>query len=50
MEQIVLVPASMGKKSLKAQTVTKRELSMYQASQKPTYQIDSLKGKITENC
>ena len=40
MEQFVLVPASVYKKS--AQSVTKQELPKYKAEQPPTYQIDSL--------
>ena len=40
MEQFVLVPASVYKKS--TQSVTKQELPKYKAEQPPTYQIDSL--------
>ena len=40
MEQFVLVPASVYKKS--AQSVTKPELPKFKAEQPPTYQIDSL--------
>ena len=43
MEQIVFVPASVYNKSLISQSVTKQELPKYQPSQKPTYQIVSLK-------
>ena len=39
MEQFVLVPASVYKKSV---SVTKQELSNYTAEQSPTYQIDSI--------
>ena len=46
MDQFVLVPASVYNKSLITQSVTKQELPKYQPSQKPTYQIDSLKKEI----
>ena len=42
MEQFVPVPASVYNKSLITQSVTKQELSKYQLSQNPTYQIDSI--------
>ena len=42
-EQFVLIPASVWSKSLKTQSLTKRELPKYQPSRNPTYQIDSLK-------
>ena len=48
MEQFVLVPASVYNKSLITQSVTKRELPMYQPSQNPTYHIDSLKKEINK--
>ena len=48
MEQVVLVPASVYNKSLINQLVTKQELPKYQPSQKPTYQIDSLKEEINK--
>ena len=48
MDQIVLVPASVYNKSLITQSVTKQELSKYQPSQNPTYQIDSLKKEINK--
>ena len=43
MEQFVLVPASVYNKVLIIQSVTKQELSKYQPSQNPPFQIDSLK-------
>ena len=43
MEQCVLVPASVYNKNLNTQSVTKQELPKYQPSQRPMYQIDSLK-------
>ena len=46
MDQFVLVPASVYKKSLITQSVTKQELPKYHPSQNPTYQIDSLKKEI----
>ena len=46
MDQFVLIPASVYKKSLITQSVTKQELPKYQPSQKSTYQIDSLKKEI----
>ena len=48
MDQFVLVPASVYNKSLIIQSVTKQELSKYQPSQNPTYQIDSLKKEINK--
>ena len=48
MEQIVLVPASVYKKSVTTQSVTKRELPNYKTEQPPTYQIDSLKRDINK--
>ena len=48
MDQFVLVPASVYKKSLIFQSVTKQELTKYQPSQNPTYQIDSLKKEINK--
>ena len=48
MDQFVLVPASVYKKSLIFQSVTKQELPKYQPSQNPTYQIDSLKKEINK--
>ena len=46
MVQFVLVPASVYNKRLITQSVTKQELSKYQPSQNPTYQVDSLKKDI----
>ena len=46
MEQFVLVLASVYKKSVTAQAVTKQELPKYKAEQPPTYQIYSLKRDI----
>ena len=48
MDQFVLVPASVYKKSSITQSVTKQELPKYQPSQNPTYQIDSLKKEINK--
>ena len=48
MEQFVLVPCSVCKKSLITQSVTKQELPKYQLLQNPTYQIDSLKKEINK--
>ena len=48
MEQFVLVPVSVYKKSLITQSVTKQELPKYQLSQNPTYHIVSLKKKINK--
>ena len=48
MDQFVLVPASVYKKSSITQSVTKQELPKYQDSQNPTYQIDSLKKEINK--
>ena len=48
MEQFVLVPASVHNKSLITQSVTKQELSKYQPSQNPTYQVDSLKKEVNK--
>ena len=48
MDQLVLVPASVYKRSLITQSVTKQELPKYQPSQNPTYQIDSLKKEINK--
>ena len=45
---VVLVPASAYNKSLITQTVTKQELTKYQPSQNPTYQIDSLKKETNK--
>ena len=42
MEQFVLVAASVYKKSVTTQSVTKQELPKYKAEQPPTYQMDSL--------
>ena len=50
MEQFVLVAASVHNKSVTTQSVTKQELRKYKAEQPPTYQIDSLKRKLTGNC
>ena len=49
MEQFVLVPASVHKKSLNTQLVTKQELTNNQPSQSPTYHIDSIKKEINKN-
>ena len=49
MEHLFLVPASRCNKILNTEAVTKQELSMYQALQNPTYQIDSLKKWINKN-
>ena len=46
MDQFVPVPASVYIKSLIIQSVTKQELPKYHPSQKPTYQIESLKKEI----
>ena len=48
MEQFVLVPASVYKKSLINQSVTKQELPKYQPSQNPANHIYSLKQEINE--
>ena len=48
MEQFVLLPASVHKKSVTTQSVTKQELPKYEAEQPPTYQIDSLKRDINK--
>ena len=48
MEQFVLAPASVYNKSLIIQTVSKQVLPKYQASQIPTYQIDSIKKEINK--
>ena len=48
MEQLVLAPASVYKKCLITQSVTKQEHPKYQPSQNPTYQIDSLKKEINK--
>ena len=48
MEQFVLLPASVYNKSLITQSVTKQDLPKYQASQNPTYQVDSLKKEINK--
>ena len=48
MDQFVLVLASVYNKSLITQLVTKQELTKYQPSQNPTYQIDSFKKEINE--
>ena len=48
MDQFVLVPASVYNKRLITQSVTKQELPKYLPSQKPTYQIDSLKKEINK--
>ena len=48
MEQFVLVPASVYNKSVTAQSVTKHELSKYNAEQPQTYQIGSLKRYINK--
>ena len=45
MEQFVLVPASVYKKSV---SVTKQELPKYKTEQPPTYQIDSLKKEVNK--
>ena len=49
MEQFVFVSASVYNKHLITQSVTKQELLKYQASQKPTYQVASLKKEINKN-
>ena len=46
MEQFVLVPASVYKKSETTQSVTKQELSKNKTEQLSTYRIDSLKKDI----
>ena len=48
MEQIVLVPAAVYKKSVTRQSVTKQELPRYKVEQPPTYQIESLKRDINK--
>ena len=48
MEQFVLVPVSVYKKSVTTQSATKQELPKYKAEQPPTYQIDSLKRDINK--
>ena len=48
MEEFVLVPASVYKKSVTTQCVRKQELPKYKAEQPPTYQIDSIKGDINK--
>ena len=48
MEQFVFVPASVYKKSVTTQSVTKQELPNYKAEQPPTYQIESLKRDINK--
>ena len=48
MEQSVLVPASVYNKRLITHSLTKQQLPTYQASQKLTYQIDSLKKEINK--
>ena len=47
-EQFVLVPASVYNKSVTTQSLTKQELPKYQPSQKPTYQVDSLKKEMNK--
>ena len=49
MEQFLLVAASVYKKSLITQSVTKQEPPKYQPSQNPTYQNVSLKKDINKN-
>ena len=49
MEQFILVSASVYKKRLITQSVTKQKLQKYQSSQNSTYQIDSLKNDINES-
>ena len=46
MEQFVLVPASVYKKSVTTQSVAKQELPKYKTEQPPTYKFDSLKEDI----
>ena len=46
MELFIHVPASVYNKTLITQSPTKQEVSKYQSSQNPTYQIDSLKEEI----
>ena len=46
MEQFVLLPASVYNRNLITQSVMKQEFTNYQPSQKPSYQIDSLKEEI----
>ena len=46
MEQFVSVHASVYKKKLVTQSVTKHEFPKYQCSQNPTYQNDSLEKDI----
>ena len=48
MEQFVLVPVFVYKKSVTTQFVTKQELPKYKAEQPPTYKIDSLKRDINK--
>ena len=48
MEKFVPVPASVYKKSMNTQSVTKQELPKYKVQQPPTYQIDSLKRDINK--
>ena len=48
MEQFVLVPASVYKKSMTTQSARKQQLPKYKAEKPPTYQIDSLKRDINE--
>ena len=48
MEQFVLVPDSVHKKKVTAQSVKKQELPKYKAEQPPTYQIDSPKRDINK--
>ena len=44
----MLVPASVYNESLITPSVTKQELPKYQASQNPTYQVNSLKKEINK--
>ena len=48
MEQFVLVHVSVCNKSFITRAVTMKELSKYQPSQNPTYQVDSLKKEINK--
>ena len=48
MDQFFLAPVSVYNKSLITQSVTKQELPKYQPSQKPTYQIVSIKKEINK--
>ena len=50
MEQFVLEPISVYNSNIKKPTVvTKKELPSYQSTEKPTYQIESVKKDINKN-